>query len=139
LPTNERQRTRDDLDVSTYIRVQLGNRVRALRQEQGWSQVEMAEMLGIDRSYLSEIETGKKDPSLRVFKNHCRWFQAEPESIAKRLLRLLSLLDNPFITTELPTIREPRSTTQTVGRAVVLLQFRMRRVRQPEMYASEDV
>jgi ribosome-binding protein aMBF1 (putative translation factor) len=62
LPTKERQRTRDDLDVPTDIRVRLGNRVRALRQEQGWSQVEMAEMLGIDRSYLSEIETGKKDP-----------------------------------------------------------------------------
>jgi transcriptional regulator with XRE-family HTH domain len=30
--------------------------------------VEVAEMLGIDRSYLSEIETGKKDPSLRVLK-----------------------------------------------------------------------
>jgi len=28
----------------------------------------MAEMLGVDRSYLSEIETGKKDPSLRVLK-----------------------------------------------------------------------
>jgi transcriptional regulator with XRE-family HTH domain len=28
--------------------------------------VELAELLGIDRSYLSEIETGKKDPSLRV-------------------------------------------------------------------------
>lgn len=28
----------------------------------------MAELLGIDRSYLSEIETGKKDPSLRILK-----------------------------------------------------------------------
>lgn len=28
----------------------------------------MAEMLGVDRSYLSEIETGKKAPSLRVLK-----------------------------------------------------------------------
>lgn len=28
----------------------------------------MAELLGVDRSYLSEIETGKKDPSLRVLK-----------------------------------------------------------------------
>jgi len=28
----------------------------------------MTEMLGVDRSYLSEIETGKKDPSLRVLK-----------------------------------------------------------------------
>jgi len=27
-----------------------------------------ADMLGVDRSYLSEIETGKKDPSLRILK-----------------------------------------------------------------------
>lgn len=54
--------------MSTDIRVRLGNRVRSLRRERGWTQVEMAEMLGLDRSYLSEIETGKKDPSLRVLK-----------------------------------------------------------------------
>ena len=50
------------------IRVQFGNRVRALRQERGWSQVEMADFLAMDRSYLSEIETGKKDPSLTMLK-----------------------------------------------------------------------
>jgi len=54
--------------VSTDIRVRLGNRVRDLRQKRGLTQVELAEMLGVDRSYLSEIETGKKDPSLRVLK-----------------------------------------------------------------------
>ena len=54
--------------MSTDIRVRLGKRVRKLRLERGWTQVEMAEMLGVDRSYLSEIETGKKDPSLRVLK-----------------------------------------------------------------------
>ncbi|HWR14595.1 MAG TPA: helix-turn-helix transcriptional regulator [Terriglobales bacterium] len=54
--------------MSTDIRVRLGSRVRALRRDRGWTQVEMAELLGIDRSYLSEIETGKKDPSLRVLK-----------------------------------------------------------------------
>lgn len=54
--------------MSTDIRVRLGNRVRALRLERRWTQVEMADMLGVDRSYLSEIETGKKDPGLRVLK-----------------------------------------------------------------------
>jgi transcriptional regulator with XRE-family HTH domain len=54
--------------VSTDIRELLGNRVRSLRRKQGWTQVEMADMLGVDRSYLSEIETGKKDPSLRILK-----------------------------------------------------------------------
>lgn len=42
--------------------------MRSLRRKRGLTQVELAEMLGIDRSYLSEIETGKKDPSLRVLK-----------------------------------------------------------------------
>jgi transcriptional regulator with XRE-family HTH domain len=60
--------------VSTDIRVRLGNRVRALRRERQWTQVELAEMLGIDRSYLSEIETGKKDPSLRVLKTIAEGF-----------------------------------------------------------------
>jgi transcriptional regulator with XRE-family HTH domain len=54
--------------MSTDIRVRLGNRVRALRQKRDWTQVEMAEIFGIDRSYLSQIETGKKDPGLRVLK-----------------------------------------------------------------------
>jgi transcriptional regulator with XRE-family HTH domain len=54
--------------VSTDIRELLGTRVRSLRRKHGWTQVEMAELLGVDRSYLSEIETGKKDPSLRVLK-----------------------------------------------------------------------
>jgi transcriptional regulator with XRE-family HTH domain len=54
--------------VSTDIRVLLGNRIRSLRRKNGWTQVEMADILGVDRSYLSEIETGKKDPSLRVLK-----------------------------------------------------------------------
>lgn len=48
------------------IRVQFGVRIRALRLKRGWTQVEMADFLAMDRSYLSEIETGKKDPSLTM-------------------------------------------------------------------------
>jgi DNA-binding XRE family transcriptional regulator len=68
LPTHKSKSTRHHLDVSTDIRVRLGSRIRALRLKHGWTQVELSEMLGVDRSYLSEIETGKKDPSLRVLK-----------------------------------------------------------------------
>jgi transcriptional regulator with XRE-family HTH domain len=50
------------------IREQFGERIRALRQERGWTQVEMADFLAMDRSYLSEIETGKKDPSLTMLR-----------------------------------------------------------------------
>ena len=43
-------------------------RDRSLRLKRNLTQVELGELLGIDRSYLSEIETGKKDPSLTVLK-----------------------------------------------------------------------
>jgi transcriptional regulator with XRE-family HTH domain len=54
--------------VSTDIRIEFGERIRILRLERGWTQVEMADFLVMDRSYLSEIETGKKDPSLTMLK-----------------------------------------------------------------------
>ena len=50
-----------ELDVC----VQLGRRIRALRQKSGWTQFEMSERLGIDRSYLAEVETGKIEVYLR--------------------------------------------------------------------------
>jgi transcriptional regulator with XRE-family HTH domain len=54
--------------VSSDIRARLGRRIKALRKNRGWTQVELADLLGIDRSYLSEIENGKKDPSLTILK-----------------------------------------------------------------------
>jgi transcriptional regulator with XRE-family HTH domain len=49
----------------TDICVRLGRRIRALRQKRGWTQFEMSERLGIDRSYLAEVETGKIEVCLR--------------------------------------------------------------------------
>lgn len=71
--------------MSTDIRVRLGNRVRTLRRQRRWTQVEMAEMLGVDRSYLSEIENGKKDPSLRVLKTLADGFTLTLSQLLKGL------------------------------------------------------
>ena len=51
--------------MSTDICVRLGNRIRKLRTERGWTQFEMSERVGIDRSYLAELETGKIEICLR--------------------------------------------------------------------------
>lgn len=51
------------------ITARFGKRLKALRQKRGWTQVEMAERLGIDRSYISDMERGKKNvclPTLEV-------------------------------------------------------------------------
>jgi transcriptional regulator with XRE-family HTH domain len=51
--------------VSSDICARLGTRIRELRKAQGWTQFEMAERTGIDRSYLAEVETGKIEICLR--------------------------------------------------------------------------
>jgi transcriptional regulator with XRE-family HTH domain len=45
----------------------------------------MAERLGIDRSYLSEIETGKKDPSLTILQTIAAGFQLSLSQLLKGL------------------------------------------------------
>jgi transcriptional regulator with XRE-family HTH domain len=44
--------------------VRLGDRIRKLRKKRGWTQVEMAERVGIDRSFLADVERGKRNVSI---------------------------------------------------------------------------
>jgi len=42
----------------------LKNRLKVLRAERDWRQLDLAEQLGISRQSVNAIETGKYDPSL---------------------------------------------------------------------------
>jgi transcriptional regulator with XRE-family HTH domain len=42
----------------------MGMRIRELRMEKGWSQQELAYRIGMEKSNLSVIETGKSNPQL---------------------------------------------------------------------------
>ncbi len=47
----------------------LGQMLRMLREEKGWTQEELAEKASVERSYLAKLETGvKQNPSLLVLK-----------------------------------------------------------------------
>ncbi len=48
------------------IRARLGRNVRRLREENGWSQEDYADRAGIHRTYVSEIERGKRNPTITV-------------------------------------------------------------------------
>jgi transcriptional regulator with XRE-family HTH domain len=51
--------------VSTEnITIRFGKRLRKLRKEKGWTKVQMADAFGIDRSYISDMENGKKNVCL---------------------------------------------------------------------------
>ncbi|MGA2905973.1 MAG: helix-turn-helix transcriptional regulator [Candidatus Korobacteraceae bacterium] len=44
--------------------VRLGKRIRKLRKQHSWTQVEMAERVGIDRSFLADVERGRRNISV---------------------------------------------------------------------------
>ena len=48
------------------IRHRLGKNVRRLREEKGWSQEDYADRAGIHRTYVSDIERGRRNPTVTV-------------------------------------------------------------------------
>ena len=48
------------------IRQRLGRNVRRLREEKGWSQEDYADRAGIHRTYVSDIERGRRNPTVSV-------------------------------------------------------------------------
>ena len=51
--------------MSTDICVRFGRRIRTLRKQREWTQVYMAEYVGMDRSFISDLENGKKEICIR--------------------------------------------------------------------------
>jgi transcriptional regulator with XRE-family HTH domain len=46
------------------LQAAIGTRIRTLRSARGWSQEEFADICGIHRSHMGEIERGEKDVSI---------------------------------------------------------------------------
>lgn len=54
-----------------------GSKIQMLRKNHGLSQERLAEILKINRNYLSRIETGKSEPSISVLKNIAEYFRVD--------------------------------------------------------------
>jgi putative transcriptional regulator len=57
------------------------NRLRVMRAERGWSQLELGGRLGVSRQAVNAIETGKHDPSLPLAFRLARLFDKTIEEI----------------------------------------------------------
>ena len=48
------------------VAVRLGRRIRELRMEKGWNQPYLAELSGLGRIYISQLENGRKQASIHT-------------------------------------------------------------------------
>ncbi len=56
---------------------EFGNHLRKIRMSKGFSQQNMAEMLGVHRSAYTYYETGKSEPSFEKLKKICDYLQVD--------------------------------------------------------------
>ena len=61
--------------------IAFGRRVRELRQSKGISQERLAEMAGIDRSYMGNIERGEKNITLKKAYEVCDALDVEIQDL----------------------------------------------------------
>ena len=59
----------------------MNNRLRELREAQGWSQGALAEQLDVSRQTINALETGKYDPSLPLAFRIARLFGKRIEQV----------------------------------------------------------
>lgn len=63
------------------IQARLGQNVRRLREAKGWSQEDYADRAGIHRTYVSDIERGKRNPTVTVVEKLAKPLEISPGTL----------------------------------------------------------
>lgn len=63
------------------IRARLGSNVRRLREAKGWSQEDYADRAGIHRTYVSDIERGKRNPTVTIVEKLAKPLKVSPGAL----------------------------------------------------------
>ena len=74
-------------------KTRLGKRINTARKEQGLTSERLAEACGINATYLRQIESGAKVPSLQVFVLLCQALRVSPTYLLADALPDLGLQD----------------------------------------------
>lgn len=70
-------------EVDEDIVKNFGERIRALRLQQGWSQELLAEKTGFHRTYIGMIERGERNLSLRNIETFAKTFEISVSELLK--------------------------------------------------------
>ena len=67
------------------IRVRFGARLQSLRKKRRWTQVELADYLGLRRTYISDLERGKRNVSLMTIEVIARGFGLSVSQLLRKI------------------------------------------------------
>lgn len=70
-------------DPSNIIKQIIGKTVKAIRIKQGLSQEDLAHECNVDRSYISMIEVGRNEPSVKKIFDLCKELKIQPSDFFK--------------------------------------------------------
>ena len=62
-----------------------GQRLRKLRLQRGLTQTDLAVHLGMDRSFLSDLERGRREPCLRTLETIAQGFEVTVPQLLSRV------------------------------------------------------
>jgi transcriptional regulator with XRE-family HTH domain len=65
------------IDICTRV----GRKIRTLRESRGWTQQQLADMTGIGRVHVSELENGKREAGLRMLERLAETFEMSVEEL----------------------------------------------------------
>ncbi|MHB1418716.1 MAG: helix-turn-helix domain-containing protein [Bacillota bacterium] len=74
--------------------ISFGEKVRKLREIKNWSLVDLAEMTGLSKSFLSDIENNKSSPTLKTIEKLAEAFKLPEEYfVSKKQGNILDFFD----------------------------------------------
>lgn len=89
-------------DHSTLVKT-LGRNVQSYRRKAGYDQQDLADRIGVNRNYISLVESGKKYPTLKVLFDMAEILKTTPTDLLKNdgVLDALKELTNKYNLDEL--------------------------------------
>jgi transcriptional regulator with XRE-family HTH domain len=69
--------------VAIDVSVRLGRRIRALRAARGWNQAYLAELAGLGKIYISQLENGRKQASIGTIEALAQSFELTISELLK--------------------------------------------------------
>lgn len=65
------------------IKLKLGRKIRETRVKEGYSQEELASRCGLHRTYISDIERGKRNVSVENIEKIAKALKTEPDELLR--------------------------------------------------------